>query len=216
MKYGMVIDLKKCVGCYACVVKCKQEHFLPPGMTWRKILMSETGDYPNATKHMYPILCNHCADPACVKACPTTATLQSDDGIVTIDQDKCVGCRYCLIACPYQARTYNADEKKQYFPGQGPTDFEKLGAKLYPHQTGVVLKCNFCRERIDAGIEKGLQPGQDMEATPACVNICPAKAMVFGDLDDPDSEIARYIREKKAVQLHPEFGTDPSVYYVIN
>jgi phenylacetyl-CoA:acceptor oxidoreductase subunit 1 len=214
MRYGMVIDLKKCVGCYACVVKCKQVHFMPPGMKWRKLLMSETGAYPNATKHVYPVLCNHCADPVCVKACPTGATQQLEDGIVTIDEDKCVGCRYCLIACPYQVRTYNSDEK-DYFPGQGPTEFEKLRAKLYPHQTGVVLKCNFCRERIEAGIKKGLKPGQDMEATTACVNICPSKAMVFGDLDEPDSEVSRYISEKRAVQLHPEYGTDPSVYYVI-
>ena len=214
MRYGMVIDLKKCVGCYACVVKCKQEHFLPPGMKWRKLLMSETGTYPNATKHVYPVLCNHCSEPLCVKACPTGATKQLDNGIVTVDEDKCVGCRYCLIACPYQARTYNSDEK-DYFPGQGPTEFEKLRAKLYPHQTGVVLKCNFCRERIDVGTKKGLKPGQDLEATTACVNICPSKAMVFGDLDELDSEVSRYIREKKAVQLHPEYGTDPSVYYVI-
>jgi Fe-S-cluster-containing dehydrogenase component len=214
MRYGMVIDLKKCVGCYACVVKCKQEHFMPPGMKWRKLLMSETGAYPNVTKHVYPILCNHCADPVCVKVCPTQATRQLESGIVYVDEDKCVGCRYCLVACPYQARTYNAEEK-DYFPGQGPTEFEKLRTKLFPHQTGVVLKCNFCRERIDAGVKKGLKPGVDMEATTACVNICPAKAMVFGDLEDQDSEVSRYIREKRAIQLHPEYGTNPSVYYVI-
>ncbi len=214
MRYGMVIDLKKCVGCSSCVIKCKEEHFLPPGMTWAKILYSETGTYPNVTKHVYPVLCNHCEDPVCVKACPTNATRQREDGIVIIDQDKCVGCRYCLIVCPYQVRTYNSD-MKEYFPGQGFTEFEKLGQKLYPHETGVVLKCNFCRERIDGGLAKGLKPGEDIEATPACVNTCPAKARFFGDLDDPNSQISKLISEKRAVQLHPEFGTDPSVYYVI-
>jgi len=176
--------------------------------------MSETGTYPNVTKHVYPVLCNHCAEPACVKACPTNATQKREDGIVWVDQDKCVGCRYCLIACPYQVRTYNSDVK-EHFPGQGLTDFEKIGQKLYPLQTGVVLKCNFCQERIDEGIKKGLKPGVDRDATPACVNICPANARFFGDLDDPDSEASKMISEKRAVQLRPEYGTDPSVYYVI-
>ncbi|MFC1874408.1 4Fe-4S dicluster domain-containing protein [Chloroflexota bacterium] len=214
MRYGMVIDLNKCVGCYACVIKCKQEHFLPPGMEWGRVLMSETGTYPSTTKHMYPVLCNHCEEPACVRACPTNATQQREDGIVHIDQNKCVGCRYCLIACPYQVRSFYAHEK-EYFPGQGLTEFERIGAKLYPLQTGVVLKCDFCLERVDEGLEKGLRPGVDLEATPACVNICPAKARFFGDLDDPDCTAAKLIREKRAVQLHPEYGTDPSVYYVI-
>ncbi len=214
MRYGMVIDLKKCVGCYACVIKCKQEHFLPPGMTWGKLLISETGTYPNIVKNVYPVLCNHCADPACVKACPTRATQQRGDGIVYVDQDKCVGCRYCLVACPFQVRTFHS-KKKEYYPGQGPTDFEKMGDGLYALQTGIVLKCNFCQDRIDDGLKKGLRPGVDVGATPACVNICPAKARTFGDLDDPESEVTRLIREKRAAQLHPEYGTDPSVYYVI-
>ncbi len=214
MRYGMVIDLKKCVGCYACAIKCKEEHFLPPGMMWGRLLISETGTYPNITKHTYPVLCNHCAEPACVKACPTTATQRRDDGIVWVDQDKCVGCRYCLIACPYQVRSYYSKER-EYFPGQGFTELERLRKKLYPLQTGVVLKCDFCLERIGEGTKKGLIPGVDIEATPACVNICPAKSRYFGDLDDPDSEVSKHIREKRAVQLRPEFGTDPSVYYVI-
>jgi molybdopterin-containing oxidoreductase family iron-sulfur binding subunit len=214
MRYGMVIDLKKCVGCYSCVIKCKQEHFLPPGMTWGKLLISETGTYPNIVKNVYPVLCNHCADPACVKACPTNATQQREDGIVFVDQDKCVGCRYCLVACPFQVRSFYS-KKKEYYPGQGLTDFEKMGEDLYPLQKGIVLKCNFCQDRIDDGVKKGLRPGVDAGATPACVNICPAKARTFGDLDDPESEVTRLIREKRAAQFHPEYGTDPSVYYVI-
>ncbi len=212
MRYGMVIDLKRCVGCYSCVMKCKQEHFLPSGLTWGKLIMKETGTSPNITKQMYPILCNHCAEPVCVKVCPTNATHKLEDGVVVVDTDKCVGCRYCLIACPYQVRTYNSNEK-EYFPGQGLTPFEKLREKLYPHQTRVVSKCNFCHERIDEGLKKGLKPGVDREATPACVNICPAKARVFGDLDEPDSEVSSLIRRKRAAQLHPEYATEPSVYY---
>jgi len=215
MRYGMVIDLNKCVGCYGCVIKCKEEHFLPPDMTWGKMMITETGTYPDVIKHMYPVLCNHCKEPACVEACPTNATQQREDGIVWIDQEKCIGCKYCIDACPYQMRTFYSD-RRDYFPGQGATEYEKLGEKLYPLKNDIVLKCDFCADRIDAGIKKGLTPGVDEEATPVCVNICPAKARFFGDLDDPNSEVSKLIKEKEAVQLHPGFGTDPSVYYILS
>jgi Fe-S-cluster-containing dehydrogenase component len=212
MRWGMLINLTKCVGCYACVVKCKQEHFLPPGVMWGRVLTSETGIYPNVTKHVYPVLCNHCQEAKCVDVCPTGATQRREDGIVWVDANTCVGCRYCLVACPYQARTYYS-ERREYYPGQGFTEFEKLGERLYPHQTGTVLKCDFCKERIDAGLERGLKPGVDREATPVCVITCPAKARYFGDLDDPNSEVSLLIRKWQAVPLHPEYGTEPSVYY---
>jgi Fe-S-cluster-containing dehydrogenase component len=212
MRWGMLINLTKCVGCYACVVKCKQEHFLPPGVMWGRVLTSETGIYPNVTKHAYPVLCNHCQEAKCVDVCPTGATQRREDGIVWVDANTCVGCRYCLVACPYQARTYYS-ERREYYPGQGFTEFEKLGERLYPHQTGTVLKCDFCKERIDAGLERGLKPGVDREATPVCVITCPAKARYFGDLDDPNSEVSLLIRKWQAVPLHPEYGTEPSVYY---
>ncbi len=216
MRWGMLINLVKCAGCYGCVIKCKQEHFLPPDVMWGRLLMSEAeGQYPSVKKNTYPVLCNHCKEPVCVEVCPTGATLQREDGIVEVDSDKCMGCRYCLISCPYQVRTYMSSEDKEYFPGQGLTELEEVGKKLYPHQKGVVTKCNFCLERVDKGIEEGLKPGQDREATPACVNTCPTKARYFGDLDDPDSEISVLIREKRAVPLHPEHGTEPCVYYVI-
>ncbi|MFC1822243.1 4Fe-4S dicluster domain-containing protein [Thermodesulfobacteriota bacterium] len=214
MRWGMLIDLIKCAACYGCAIKCKQEHFLPPFVMWGKILMSEEGKYPNAIINKVPVLCNHCEDAVCVEVCPTGATEQREDGIVWVDQDQCIGCRYCLVACPYQARTYNDDEE-EYFPGQGETDYEKMRKVLYPLQKGVVTKCNFCKERIDEGQEKGLKPGEDRDATPACVNACPNKARYFGDLDDPDSNISVLIREKRAVPFHPEHGTDPQVYYVM-
>jgi Fe-S-cluster-containing dehydrogenase component len=119
-----------------------------------------------------------------------------------------------MIACPYQARTFYEDGDKEYFPGQGLTEHEKIGKLLYPHQEGVVQKCIFCKERIDAGLARGLKPGVDREATPACVISCPTKAMHFGDLDDPYSEIARLIKEKKGKPFHPEYGTEPSIYYI--
>ncbi len=215
MRYGMIINLTRCVGCYGCVVKCKEEHFLPPGMTWGKLLVSETGTFPNVTKHTYPVLCNHCKEPACIEACPTQATQKREDGIVWVDQQKCIGCKHCVTACAYQVRTFHTD-RKDYFAGQGPTEFEKVAEKLLPFKNDVVLKCDFCKDRIDPGVAKGLKPGVDREATPACVNICPSKARTFGDLDDPASEVSRLIKEKQAVQLHPGFGTDPSVYYVLS
>jgi Fe-S-cluster-containing dehydrogenase component len=216
MRGGMLINLIKCAGCYSCAIKCKQEHFLPPGIMWGRLLVSEQkGKYPSVKRSLYPVLCNHCQDPACVKVCPTGATQQRKDGIVWIDHDKCMGCRYCMVACPYQVRSYLPEDQKEYFPNQGLTEWEKMGRKLYPHQSGVVTKCNFCMERIDQGIKKGLTPGKDREATPACVITCPNKARYFGDLDDPESEISLLIREKKASPLHQEQGTEPCVYYVI-
>ena len=214
MRWGMSIEMKKCIGCHACVLACKAEHFLPPDILWSRVLISETGVYPAVTKLIYPVRCNQCQEPKCVEVCPTGATRQREDGIVWVDDDKCVGCRYCMIACPYQARVFYEDGRKEYFPGQGLSDFEKVGRTLYPHQTGVVQKCNFCLERIDDGLEKGLKPGADREATPACVISCPTKAMHFGDLDDPYSDISRLIKEKKGKPFHSEYDTDPSICYI--
>jgi len=213
MRWGMVIDLKKCIGCWNCVLSCKAEHFLPPGIFWCRVLISETGKYPLVTKHILPVRCNHCQNPKCVEVCPTGATQQREDGIVWVDPDKCMGCRYCMMACPYQARSFYSDER-EYFPGQGLTPFEEIGKQLYPHTPGTVVKCNFCMERIDAGLAKGLKPGVDREATPVCVINCPTKAMYFGDLDDPYSEVSELIKERRGKPLHPEYGTEPSIYYL--
>jgi phenylacetyl-CoA:acceptor oxidoreductase 27-kDa subunit len=213
-RWGMVIDLKKCVHCYSCMIACKQEHFLPPEIFWSRLIISETGEYPLVRKLVYPIQCNHCQMAPCVDACPSKATQKRHDGIVMIDPDKCTGCQYCVITCPYQQRTFYRDDKKGYFPGQGKTELEKVGQHLYPLQPGTVIKCNFCKERIDAGLKQNLKPGRDREATPACVNICMVKARHFGDLEDPASEVSRLINTRKGLPLHPEWDTDPSVYYI--
>jgi phenylacetyl-CoA:acceptor oxidoreductase subunit 1 len=189
------------------------EHFLPLGVTWcRLIAWEETAEELTT----YPVRCNHCKEPPCVYVCPTGASQKrEEDGIVWVDRDKCVGCRYCTIACPYQNRTFvSRDKDTGYFPGYELTDFEKAGRRLYPHTVGTNEKCNFCMERIDAGLADGLKPGTDREATPACVNTCPARALTFGDLDDPDSQVRKLIRESKGFQLHPEYDTDPSTYYI--
>jgi len=211
---GMVIDLQKCSTCYNCVVACKQEHFLPPLVFWNRVVVSEAGKFPTVTKIAYPVLCNHCKEAVCVKVCPTGATHKREDGIVEMISDQCVGCRYCVVVCPYQQRTYHAHDNKEYFPGQGLTPLEIIGKELYPLQKGTVIKCNFCAERVDQGVKKGLKPGVDREATPACVIACPCSARYFGDLDDPESEVSKLIKEKKAYPLHLEYGTEPSVFYI--
>jgi Fe-S-cluster-containing dehydrogenase component len=177
-------------------------------------MISEAGVYPLVDHEVFPVLCNHCKEAICVKACPTGATQQREDGIVWIDQDKCVGCRYCIIACPYQARSYHPKERKYLGILQGLTEFGRLGKEVYRQQTGVAVKCNYCLEKIDSGLAKDLKPGVDREATPACVNTCPTSARHFGDLDDLLSEVSRLIRRHKGTPFHPEFGTNPSTYYI--
>jgi len=213
MRWGMVIDLKKCVGCYACTVACKEEHFLPPGIFWNRVLMTHKGQYPAVKKEILPILCNHCKEAPCVEVCPTGASHRREDGIVLVDSDICVGCTACVIACPYQHRSY-FKAYTPYFKGEGYTPPEDLGRRLYPLEEGTAVKCTFCVERIEEGKKKGLKPGIDPAATPACVNTCPATARFFGDLDDPDSEVSRLILEKRGAPLAPEFETEPSVYYL--
>ena len=212
MRWGMTIDLGKCMRCHGCVAACRVEHFLPLGINWPRLIAWEN---PAEELTTFPVRCNHCQDAPCVKVCITGASQQREDGIVWVDQDKCVGCRYCIIACPYQNRTFlSRDKDTGYFPGYELTEFEKVGKRTYPHTVGTTEKCNFCMERIDEGFSKGLKPGVDHDATPACVNTCPSRALVFGDLDDPESEIRRLINSYMGFQLHPEYDTDPSIFYI--
>ena len=198
MRYGMVIDLKKCIGCYGCAVACKAENATPPGVLWCRVVKHESGTYPQVRRLSLPLQCMHCADPECLKVCPTGATFKHPDGIVDIDHDKCVGCRYCMLACPYQARTF-IDTIRSYF-AEGLTPYETQGYAR--HQPGTVSKCDFCRHRLLEGLE------------PACVANCMARARIFGDLDDPKSELSRTIRDRGGTQLYPELGTDPSIFYL--
>jgi Fe-S-cluster-containing dehydrogenase component len=214
MRWGMVINLVKCTRCHACIAACRIEHFLPLGMNWPRLIAWET-DIAGQELTTIPVRCNQCKEAPCVEVCPAEATKKRPDGIVYVDNNICVGCRYCIIACPYQNRTFfSRDKDPGYFPGYAKTRFEKAGRKLYLHIVGTTEKCDFCMERIDAGLAKGLVPGKDREATPACVNTCQARALTFGDLDDPASEISRLIKEKNAFQLHAEYGTEPSIYYI--
>ncbi|MBI4320614.1 MAG: 4Fe-4S dicluster domain-containing protein [Chloroflexi bacterium] len=198
VRLGMAIDLNRCIGCHSCYMACKAENFTPPGVFWGRVLEKEIGKYPTVKKMFLPILCNHCEDPACKRVCPTGATSKREDGIVLVDYDKCVGCRACMMACPYDVRFY-VKEIRSYFPA-GPTPYEAYG---YPRfQTNVVQKCTFCSHRVDRGLQ------------PACVETCPTKARYFGDLGDPASEISQLIAQRGGYQLRAELGTNPSVYYL--
>ncbi len=203
-RYGMVIDLKRCYGCYSCVMACKQANCTPPGVFWSRVLRGEMGEYPNSVRQALPVLCMQCEEPDCMKVCPTGATYQTEDKIVRVDKDKCIGCKYCMMACPYGAR-YTVPEYKSYFPEGLPiSDYEKHCMQVWEEKRGcgVATKCDFCIDRRAEGRE------------PACVQSCPAKARVFGDLDDPESEISYLIKTKRGFVLRPEVGTEPKVYYL--
>jgi phenylacetyl-CoA:acceptor oxidoreductase subunit 1 len=203
-QYGMVIDLKRCYGCYACSMACKTANHTPPGVFWARVLMSEVGTYPNAVRQALPVLCMQCEEPSCMEVCPTGATQQRDDGIAIVEKDKCMGCKYCIMACPYGAR-YSVEEWQSYFPDGLPlTPLEEFQKKAWEEKSGVgvATKCDFCLDRISEGRQ------------PACVEACPAKARIFGDHSDPDSEISRLIKKERGQVLNPEFGNKPKVYYL--
>jgi phenylacetyl-CoA:acceptor oxidoreductase subunit 1 len=156
-----------------------------------------------------PVGCQHCDEPSCLDVCPTTATKKRPDGIVTIDYDLCIGCAYCAVACPYQAR-YKT-ERATFAYGKAS---EHEAKRHDEDRLAVATKCTFCVDRIDAGLEKGLRPGVDPEATPACVNACIAQALAFGDLDDPQSNVSTLLAENRSFRMHEELGNGPGFHYL--
>ena len=201
-KLGMVIDKHRCIGCHTCALACKMQNNVPEGIYWNRILTEgadvldgAVGEYPHLSRSYLPLACQHCENPACQRVCPTGATYKDEMGRVQIDYDKCIGCRMCMAACPYNARSFNWEE-----PVREP-DFN-YGHKDVPvRQRGMAEKCTFCKERTDGG------------ESPMCVRVCPGRARTFGDLDDPTSDVSRLVREREAYQLLEDKGTRPQVYY---
>ncbi|MEJ2691769.1 MAG: 4Fe-4S dicluster domain-containing protein [Candidatus Thiodiazotropha sp.] len=177
-RYAMVIDTRRCIGCHACSVACKTENSVPLGETRSWVESIEKGEFPNVRRSFLPRLCNHCEKPQCVAVCPTGATYKREqDGVVVVDSNVCIGCKYCLQACPYGMRFINPN-------------------------TGAADKCDFCLHRVQNGL------------VPACVNTCQGRARIFGDLNDPNSEVSKLLSTNATTVLRPEMGTEPMVYYI--
>ena len=201
-QWGMVIDIAKCTAdCTACTDACRKENNVPlfgdpkRDIHWiRKLTIRQKG-VENATERYLPAMCFHCEHPPCAHVCPVAATFRRKDGIVLVDKHRCIGCRYCMVACPYKARSF-VSQHVEAGPDANPN------APIRMH--GVVEKCEFCVHRIDAGRE------------PACVEACRSQgngAMTFGNFGDPDSEISRIVASGEAEQLRADLGTNPRVFY---
>ena len=204
-KLVMCINLKRCTGCNTCTVACKMENNVPQGMLWNRVITEGAenpdgvmGTYPNIHRSVKPVACQHCENPACQKVCPTGATYKDDMGRVLVNYDKCIGCRMCMAACPYTGvRSFNWEEPA-YYTGVAFGD-----ADVPAHQKHTVEKCTMCWHRLAKG-EK-----------PFCIDICPERARIWGDLDDPKSEVSLLIAKRQHKTLLPEKGTRPSVYYLV-
>jgi molybdopterin-containing oxidoreductase family iron-sulfur binding subunit len=212
-RWGMVIDLRKCTGCQACTIACIQENKLPPGVVYRPVITETHGTFPNVSKTFTPRPCMQCDNPPCVPVCPVGATYKRADGIVVIDYDVCIGCRYCITACPYQARTFDFGE--YYGPNDygtsEPLTFEQVPSleygEIWNREDGKspihnARKCHFCTQRIEQGL------------LPACVLSCMGRATYFGDLNDPNSLVSELAALPNASRLKEDLGTQPKVYYL--
>lgn len=221
-KFVRVIDMERCMGCRACVAACAVENHYTPGAPWNVMIEREVGTYPYVRTVFSTMNCMHCEEPPCKKVCDAMgakAITKNEFGVVLIDYDKCVGCQYCVAACPYGVPQYN-EKVDSLYPG-GPTPYEAVPAAgrhpTHRKKVNVVEKCTFCWHRLEPAVKAGKTDriGKDPEYTPACDLVCPVAARVFGDIDDPNSEVSRRVGAKKATQLKKEFGTRPQVYYVL-
>ncbi len=175
-RYGMTVDQKLCVTCNACVIACKNENAVPEGEARCWTVQTERGVFPMLSLETRSERCNHCENAPCVTACPTGASHYEDGGIVVVDPNKCIGCKACIVSCPYEVR--------------------------YMHPDGYVDKCTFCVHRV--------REGKD----PACVTVCPTKALTFGDLDDPRAAVFQQLQARGWKVLKPEEGTSPRLFFL--
>ena len=224
-RWGMVIDLDKCVGCQTCSVACKAENNVPHGSPeeqvrrtapfWHKVIAVSHGSYPAVSIDFIPMPCMHCDNPPCVTVCPAQATYRREDGIVIQNYRRCIGCKYCIVACPYGVRNFNYKEPEvpEYFRPDPPPDREDRGVWPFPHRVhGVVEKCTFCFHRIDQALREGKKVGE--EVVPACAEACPAQAIYFGDLDDAESQVSQLLASREFIRLREAMGTNPKVFYL--
>jgi molybdopterin-containing oxidoreductase family iron-sulfur binding subunit len=218
-RYGMVIDTRRCIGCKACMVACKAENKTPPGVSYTVVVEQAIGVHGNDKPLFMTKPCFHCENPPCVPVCPVSATYKREqDGIVVVDYDRCIGCRYCVTACPYGARYFDFGEN--YPPVAEQTAYAQVPSPEYGQfrvraaeqsPIGNVRKCTFCMHLQDADGRYDKAAGR----WPACAKTCTGHAIHFGDFNDPDSEVSQLLRERQAVRLKEELGTEPNVYYLL-
>jgi Fe-S-cluster-containing dehydrogenase component len=221
-RWGMVIDTDRCTGCEACVVACSSENNVPTvgeddaamgrAMHWLRIERLEEGEFPESRVRFLPVLCQHCAAAPCEPVCPVYATYHNEEGLNAMVYSRCVGTRFCANNCPYTVRTFN---------WRAPVWPEPLDRQLNPdvsvRPAGVMEKCTFCVQRIhdarhDADADE--RELRDGDVVPACAQSCPTQAITFGDLEDPESRVARLARSRRAFQLLDDLGTAPGVVYL--
>ena len=220
----MVIDLDRCTACQACTVACRAENNVPVAgpeqarkgraIFWNEVLPVTEGHYPHAKIRYIPTPCMHCDNPPCTKVCPVHATYKNPEGVVAQIYNRCIGCRYCTVACPYTRRFFN-----WYKPSWPDVMKRQLNPEVSVRPRGVVEKCLFCSQRLRALKEKVRRENrairdEDVVRLPACCQTCPSEARYFGDLDDPESTVSRLIHSRRAFQLQEELGTRPKVYYL--
>jgi len=221
-QWAMVIDLDRCTGCEACVVACRVENNIPAvgpdeaakgrSINWIRIERYFEGEYPNVKVKLMPVLCQHCEEAPCEPVCPVYATYHTDEGLNAQVYNRCVGTRYCANNCPYTVRFFN------FFDPKWDAPLEKaLNPEVSVRTRGVMEKCTFCIQRIRKGEEKAKDEGREVrdgDVVPACVQTCTTKAMYFGNIADPESEVSKLSKSNRATRLLEDLGTKPKVIYL--